>query len=503
MRRVRRLSLACQALLLGGPVVAQNDSGTLEVLVEGVSGAAGTPSLTFETRTVSGLDTVDVGPGWSFAEPGERRGTGAGRVVTPTVTVSDLVTEASEHPRYFLDLTGDAQGRLLALGMNTEDYREVFVFLSGGSSWRRLSPPRYAGILGRDAQGKIWGVGGTGAWNISGNTLTEYRGFKGDLGSFAAGTGSTVWLGGEGGEGGNASSTLVRFNGSEWRRYGLADGLPDYGWAESIAVDSTGTVWAQIITDDAEWDSPRAVYPPPLISYDGGEWRGYEFSQFDRFGDGNNPIGMLVDPGGTLWILDAPRLLQKTSSGWKEYKHRALGGRNMVAERAGRIWMRGSHSISVFESGKLFRTPRDSNPDVFDAVYPQDRGGLYYDGEVLWIANRRLARWRLPVSGDSTDNGPGESGQSRLLDSYPNPFNTRTTIGFELDRRQPVSLRVHNLTGQRVTTLAEGIYPEGIFAVSWNGRDDQGVEVASGVYLCRLGLAEQALFHPLTLMRRK
>ncbi len=64
-----------------------------------------------------------------------------------------------------------------------------------------------------------------------------------------------------------------------------------------------------------------------------------------------------------------------------------------------------------------------------------------------------------------------------------------------------MSLRVHSLTGQRVTTLAEGVYPEGVFAVSWDGRDDQGREVASGVYLCRLRLAERALSHPLTLVR--
>ena len=64
-----------------------------------------------------------------------------------------------------------------------------------------------------------------------------------------------------------------------------------------------------------------------------------------------------------------------------------------------------------------------------------------------------------------------------------------------------MSLGVHNLTGQRVTTLAEGVYPEGRFAVSWDGRDDRGRELASGVYLARLRLAERALSQPLTLVR--
>ena len=129
---------------------------------------------------------------------------------------------------------------------------------------------------------------------------------------------------------------------------------------------------------------------------------------------------------------------------------------------------------------------------------------LYYDGEVLWIAS--TAAWRAGVylqqsTSVEDDSGSESSGQSRLFDSYPNPFNASTTIGFELDRRQPVSLRIHNLTGQRVTTLAEGVYPKGAFAVSWDGRDDRGREVASGVYLCRLRLEEQTLSHSLTLVR--
>ncbi len=64
-----------------------------------------------------------------------------------------------------------------------------------------------------------------------------------------------------------------------------------------------------------------------------------------------------------------------------------------------------------------------------------------------------------------------------------------------------MSLRVHNLTGQRVTTLAEGVYPEGVFAVSWDGRDDGGREVASGVYLARLRLARKTLVGKLALSR--
>ena len=117
MPRLRRLSLAGLALLLGAPLnaAAQNDSGTLEVLVEDPSGARspdGTPSLTFETRTVLNLEKVDIGPGRPVTDSGQRIGTGSGTVITPTVTVSDLVTEASVYPQKFRHVTKDAQGRM-------------------------------------------------------------------------------------------------------------------------------------------------------------------------------------------------------------------------------------------------------------------------------------------------------------------------------------------------------------------------------------------------------
>ena len=107
------------------------------------------------------------------------------------------------------------------------------------------------------------------------------------------------------------------------------------------------------------------------------------------------------------------------------------------------------------------------------------------------MGSQRMGRWRLPGRSTSVEEkmGAGQSYRSRLLDSYPNPFNGRATIGFEIDRSQPVALHIHNMMGQQVRTLAEGVYPPGVFAVTWDGRDEGGHAVASGVYLCRLRLA--------------
>ncbi len=68
-----------------------------------------------------------------------------------------------------------------------------------------------------------------------------------------------------------------------------------------------------------------------------------------------------------------------------------------------------------------------------------------------------------------------------LGQNYPNPFNPTTTIPFFIAHRSSVALKVYDLLGREVTTLAAGPYEAGSHSIVWNARG-----VASGVYLCRL-----------------
>ena len=72
------------------------------------------------------------------------------------------------------------------------------------------------------------------------------------------------------------------------------------------------------------------------------------------------------------------------------------------------------------------------------------------------------------------------------LTSRPNPFNPATTITFTLPEPGMVSLAVYNLAGQRVRTLVAGHMFAGSQHVVWDGKDDNGDPVSSGVYLSRL-----------------
>jgi hypothetical protein len=69
--------------------------------------------------------------------------------------------------------------------------------------------------------------------------------------------------------------------------------------------------------------------------------------------------------------------------------------------------------------------------------------------------------------------------------SYPNPFNPSTTINYELAKDASVKMEIYDAMGRKVKTLLDGSRSVGYYSVVWNGRNDQGMDVASGVYLYR------------------
>lgn len=77
-------------------------------------------------------------------------------------------------------------------------------------------------------------------------------------------------------------------------------------------------------------------------------------------------------------------------------------------------------------------------------------------------------------------------GEFKLLQNYPNPFNQTTTIGFTLTRSDFVSLNIYDLLGRRVKTLVLEKLPAGYNSVTWNGTDESGKDVASGIYFYEL-----------------
>jgi hypothetical protein len=72
-----------------------------------------------------------------------------------------------------------------------------------------------------------------------------------------------------------------------------------------------------------------------------------------------------------------------------------------------------------------------------------------------------------------------------LSQNYPNPFNPETRIKYSLPEQSTVNLKIYNLLGQEVASLATGAQEMGYYEVVWNGKNNSGVNVGTGVYFYR------------------
>ncbi|MCD4693478.1 MAG: beta-galactosidase [Calditrichales bacterium] len=75
-----------------------------------------------------------------------------------------------------------------------------------------------------------------------------------------------------------------------------------------------------------------------------------------------------------------------------------------------------------------------------------------------------------------------------LFQNYPNPFNPQTTIGYQLPVRNNITIKIYNLLGQEVQTLVNENKNAGNHSVVWDGKDNSGRQVSSGVYYYKLRL---------------
>ena len=88
-----------------------------------------------------------------------------------------------------------------------------------------------------------------------------------------------------------------------------------------------------------------------------------------------------------------------------------------------------------------------------------------------------------------------------LHQNYPNPFNPATSIRYDIPVMSNVQVDVYSLLGQKVKTLVRGAHQPGFHAVQWNGTNDMGSPVASGMYICRIQADRFSAVKKLILMK--
>ena len=88
-----------------------------------------------------------------------------------------------------------------------------------------------------------------------------------------------------------------------------------------------------------------------------------------------------------------------------------------------------------------------------------------------------------------------------LEQNFPNPFNSVTSIRYEISEESTVQLEVFNLMGQRVLVLVDAVQEAGSYEIQWDGKNNNGLPMASGIYLYRIRAGEFTDMQKMMLVR--
>jgi flagellar hook assembly protein FlgD len=109
------------------------------------------------------------------------------------------------------------------------------------------------------------------------------------------------------------------------------------------------------------------------------------------------------------------------------------------------------------------------------------------DGDQVWV----------PTATSVPD--PLDPQQSIYLS--PNPFNARTEVFYNVPNDGNIHLNIYDLRGKKIRELVCGHHTAGQYQVMWNGKDDSGLDKASGVYLVQLVSADSTTYNRATLLK--
>ncbi len=200
-------------------------------------------------------------------------------------------------------------------------------------------------------------------------------------------------------------------------------------------------------------------------------------------------------PSGAPGTLLASETIFVSGPGWRTVDFSDAG----VAIEDGNFF-----AGAVADSGIGFYT---------DTTAPLSKRGWEFTGG--WAPSRNINERDIMIRVSVSDEpfvGVGDGGAEvslptsfALTQNYPNPFNPSTTIAFDVPivsgSKQQVSLAIYDIRGRRVKTLINAEMEPGQHKVTWNGKNDQGEKVSSGIYLYTLKAADQTFTRKMVILK--
>jgi hypothetical protein len=137
------------------------------------------------------------------------------------------------------------------------------------------------------------------------------------------------------------------------------------------------------------------------------------------------------------------------------------------------------------------------NGDFYDMVGATD-STLYHDPSVItglttYVLTTLYEAGESPFSDAVTispivgNNDPANSipSSTRLTSIYPNPFNPETHFAYQIKEKTAIEINIYNVRGERIRSLFQGERAAGNYTATWQGIDDSGHAVSSGIYFVR------------------
>lgn len=291
---------------------------------------------------------------------------------------------------------------------------------------------------------------------------------------------------------------------------------PNY--ISSIVVDKNNKIYVAANYFFITEGNGRA-FVSRVYRYDGYSWEniledndGYDYSYINclsininnELSVGQNrpaPYGIRAlsnDKKGGFWMAHpwdlSSELLSPLGVGWVEYSLKGVSTQydstnsvinsniySIIVDDNNTAWFGNKNLISFDGTEWKVYTTDGWTDDTKITSFTIDDDGY------LWIGTQAHGLWRFDANNvTSVETAQQTHASFTLSTAYPNPFNASTTISFTLNKPEKVSLAVYSLTGQKVRELAFGNYSEGNHTAMWDGRDDSGNAVSSGVYLARM-----------------
>ena len=202
----------------------------------------------------------------------------------------------------------------------------------------------------------------------------------------------------------------------------------------------------------------------------------------------DNVYASFVDADGVEWFGTDSGLASHTGDetklNWTKYTTDDGLSDNFIyaiAEDSNGVkWFGTANGVTSFD-GQSFETYTTADGLAGNTVYAIT---IDSDGCILFGTNGGVSKLSC-IDGIKMDETPASF---TIWGNYPNPFNMNTTIEFSIPEGGFTSLIIYNITGQKVRELVNAALTPGIHSVQWDGTDDSGLEISSGMYISRLTL---------------